>query len=109
MGTITFNGKTFELPKGACSVGICNGAVFVNGERLNEEDVKTEGCTVTINGDCGSIQAQGSVQVSGNVKGNISCQGAVNCGDVAGNVAGNVVNCRGAGVAAKGGGTFINL
>lgn len=65
------------------NISISNNKVIIDGKSLAEYKV----VDVTIIGNCGDIDAGGSVKVTGNVTGNIDCGGSV---DISGDVGGDI-------------------
>ena len=80
-GKITINGVSIEVSQG--NITVRNGDVFVDGNRIHLKDNIKD---ITIIGDTGDVDADGSVTVKGNVQGSIDAGGSIECGDVGGNV-----------------------
>lgn len=97
MNRITINGRTITCNGNGTYIGnvgnmsIINGRIIVDGKEITK--LESNSNTIIIEGDCGNIEADGSVEVRGNCK-NIDCGGSVNCKDVSGHVnCGCSVNC----------------
>ena len=93
MGVMNINGRTYDVPNGA-SVSVVNGAVTIGGVAMDSYP-KSAQVVVTVTGDVGSLDADGSVTVAGMVKGDVTAGGSLTVGgSVGGSVAaGGSVRC----------------
>ena len=101
MNKMTINGRTIiNHGNGAYyenikNLSIINGKITIDGKEVTKLEGNNN--TIIIEGDCGNIKADGSVEVRGSCK-SIDCGGSVNCGDVGGDVdCVGSVNCRNVG------------
>lgn len=102
---IQINGVT--IATNGNNIAVRNGEVIVDGEIVATNIGNNK---IIVNGDCGDIDCNGSVEVSGNsgsidcggscevngdVSGNIDAGGSVTCGNVNGDIdCGGSVKCR---------------
>jgi len=84
MTTIRINGQIIECNTGNISIRSANGAtcITIDGKQINIGN----SVDVHIEGNCGSIDCPGSVNVTGSVNGDINCGGSCDCGDVVGDI-----------------------
>lgn len=103
-GSVTVNGKTINIPKGA-NVSVIKGVVMINGKPYTDEPEEGAPCSIeiTITGklvnlevkgnnttvNCGDIS--GDLKASGNVTAknvgrSLNTQGRVECGSVGGSI-----------------------
>lgn len=80
MHKVTINGKTIKVSGN--NVSISNGKIIVDGKEINDIDGINSNTiiNVIIEGNVGSVQCNGSVEVTGNVGKNIDCGGSVTIG-----------------------------
>ncbi len=107
MGTLTVNGKKYDVPDGT-TISIIDGVVLVDGKPITDDADKLKGrVTITWDGPLMSLSTDASVTVNGNVNGNVKANGSVTAGEVRGNVsAGGSVSCGSIGGAAAAGGSL---
>ncbi len=92
MAEIVINGKRYFAPLG--SVTVVNNQVFVEGQRIAEDQELKGIVLLRIEGEIGSVQSDISVQC-GDVQNNVSASGSVACDNVGGSVtASGSVQCE---------------
>jgi cytoskeletal protein CcmA (bactofilin family) len=104
MISVVINGKKFSVGSFIKSLSAKEGVVIINGKQIFDGKECPE-INIEVQGDCGDIDAAGSVivkgnvngdidasgqvEVNGDVKGNIDANGSVDCGNVGGDVDAN--------------------
>ena len=105
--TVVVNGRTHHLPPG--SIRITGGAIYVNGQRWNEDEPASGVIELRITGDPIDVFTDASVTVNGNVRGGVTAGGSVNCQDVGVSVsAGGSVNAGRVGGSVVAGGSVVH-